>query len=305
LGVFVCGFVFRDVSPPERTRTEFLTWLHAITAVDNDFLLKDQGLAADECNKDFFKGGLWVIRGLYTAASGMLVESQRTDVISNNLANVDTPGYHRKTSNVRAFPDMLVARMHGQEKVNIGHMGTGAVVDGGEHSFRSGRLQSTGNPLDLALAGHGFFAVDAPGGTHYTKDGSFTRNQAGWLVTQAGQRVLGQNGPIHLGEGSVDVNADGDLFVDGRYVDSLLVVEFNDRSGLQRVGDNLYRAVAEAGDPMRYNGAVMQGAVEMSNVNVIREMVNMIEVHRSYEANQKVIQAHDETLGRAVNDIAG
>ena len=269
------------------------------------FVLKDPRSTAEGCNKGFFKGGLWVIRGLYTAASGMLVESQRTDVISNNLANVDTPGYHRKTSNVRAFPDMLLARVQGQQKTPIGQMGTGAVVDGGEHSFRSGRLQSTGNPLDLALVGHGFFAVDAPGGTHYTKDGSFTRNQAGWLVTQGGQRVLGQNGPIHLGEGAVDVNADGELFVDGRFVDNLLVVEFNDRSGLQRVGDNLCRALEEAGDSMRYNGPVSQGVVEISNVNVIREMVNMIEVHRSYEANQKVIQAHDETLGRAVNDIVG
>ncbi len=246
-----------------------------------------------------------MIRGMYTAASGMLVQAQRTDIISNNLANVDTVGYHRQAGHVRAFPDMLLSRMDGGGRSPVGSLGTGAVVDGGRHSFKPGRLHETGNDLDFALLDFGFFAVAHPEGTRYTQDGRFSLNESGWLVTQNGYRVLGERGPIHLEPGAMEVNSRGEIYVDGRFQDRFLVVEFNDRDGLRRLGENLYQAQPEAGDPFRFNTVVAQGVVESSNVNVIREMVNMIEVHRAYEANQKVIQAHDETLGKAVNEIVG
>lgn len=247
-----------------------------------------------------------MLRGIYTAASGMLVQAVQTDVISNNLANVDTPGYHRKSPHVRSFPEILLHREHQGQYTPVGALGTGAVVDGGRFSFQPGRIQATNNPLDAALPEHGFFVVDGGDGPRYTRDGRFSLSEMGWLVQQNGSRVLGEQGPIFIGrEGEVEIDSQGDVRVDGVLRDRLLLVEFNEREGLVRRGEGLYEATPEAGDPFRFRGVVLQGALEMPNVNVVKEMVHMIEVHRSYEANQKVVQAYDETLSKAVNEIAG
>ncbi|NLY11599.1 MAG: flagellar basal-body rod protein FlgF [Firmicutes bacterium] len=246
-----------------------------------------------------------MLRGLYTATSGMLVQEIRSELVSNNLANVETVGYHRQTAQIKAFPEMLLSRIHNQDKTKIGTLGTGAVVERSGSSFQQGRLHTTSNPLDVALMGAGFFVVAGPTGNRYTRDGGFTLSQAGWLVNQNGQRVLGESGPIFIGQGEVTIDSLGNVHVDGEFRDRLLIVEFPNRAGLIRQGSSQYEATPEAGAPFRYNTTVVQGALEYSNVNIINEMVNMITIQRSYEANQKVIQAYDETLGKAVNEIAG
>lgn len=255
------------------------------------------------CKAKGFLGGVSLVRGIYTATSGMLVQALNSDVISNNLANVDTAGYQRQTNQVMAFPDMLVARQHKNDNAIIGRMGTGAIVADSAISFAPGRIQRTGNALDVALIGPGFFAIDTPDGTRYTRDGRFTLNSSGWLVTLDGNRVRGQNGPILVGEGEISIDSEGVIRENGEIVDRLLVVEFNDRDGLQKQGANLYQATEQAGLPIRYPGVVAQGSLEMANLNVIREMVNLIEVQRSYEANSKVVQAYDGILDKAVNEL--
>lgn len=245
-----------------------------------------------------------MLRGLYTAASGMLVQTAKMDMLSNNLANVETAGFQRQAPHVYSFPDMLISRVHNGTSVPIGRLGTGAVVYGDRSSFLPGAIKSTGNPLDVALVGPGFFAVETPDGPRYTRDGRFTVNPSGWLVTLDGHRVRGERGPILVNGTDVVIDDTGQVVVDGSVVDKLLIVEFNDRDGLLRRGANLYEATEAAGLPFRYRDTqVVQGAVEMSNVNVIREMVNLISVQRAYEANAKVVQAYDETLGKAVNEI--
>ncbi len=246
-----------------------------------------------------------MIRGIYTATSGMLVQGVNTDVIANNLANIDTVGYHRQTAHVRSFPEMLLQREYKDERQPIGRLGTGAVVDGSHSSFLPGRIHSTGNSLDFALIGPGFFSVDTPEGPRYTRDGQFTLNGTGWLVTADGHRVRGENGPIFVGNDDITIRADGFVMIDGEIQDRLLLVEFPDRGGLLKQGANLYEATEATGPIFRFNATIKQGALEMANVNVIREMVNLIEVQRSYEANQKLVQAYDDTLGKAVNEIAG
>ena len=245
-----------------------------------------------------------MLRGIYTAASGMLAQGIRTDVLANNLANVDTSGYRRQTAQVQAFPEQLLMR---QEKMNftpIGRLGTGTLVVEKHNSFMQGRIHTTGNPLDVALDGPGFFVIDTPGQRSYTRDGSFTVNMGGWLVTQDGFRVLGQNGPIYIGEASsVVINSEGTVIVDGVERDKLLIVEFADRRGLVNQGGNRYHATPAAGQPFRWRASVVQGALVMANVNTVKEMVNLFVVQRAYEANQKVIQAFDETLGKLINEV--
>jgi len=234
----------------------------------------------------------------------MLVQTARMDMLSNNLANVNTAGFQRQAPHVYSFPEMLISRVHNSTSVPIGRLGTGAVASGDRSSFAPGAINTTGNPLDVALVGYGFFAVETPDGPRYTRDGRFTTNASGWLVTLDGHRVRGEKGPILVNGSSVVIDDAGQVYVDGRFVDKLLIVEFNNRDGLVRRGANLYEATEEAGLPFRYRDTqVVQGALEMSNVNVIREMVNLISVQRAYEANAKVIQAYDETLGKAVNEI--
>jgi len=244
-----------------------------------------------------------LLRGIYTAASGMLAQALRTDVLANNLANVDTPGYRRQTTQVEAFPTQFLMREEQRRYTPIGTLGTGSLVTSVHNSFLPGRIHTTGNPLDVALAGHGFFVIDTPGQRSYTRDGSFTINAGGWLVTQDGFRVLGENGPIYIGEGKVFIDSEGVISVDGVVRDKLLIVEFTDRTGLANQGGNRYIATAAAGLPFRYRSTVIQGSLEMANVNTVREMVNLIEVQRAYEANQRVIQAFDETLGKLINEV--
>lgn len=244
-----------------------------------------------------------MLRGIYTAASGMIAQGLRTDVLANNLANVDTTGYRRQTSQVEAFPEMLLMRLEKANYTPVGKLGTGTIVSGTYSSFMPGRIQHTGNPLDVALDGPGFFVIDTPGQRSYTRDGSFTVNAAGWLVTKDGFRVLGESGPIYIGDGAVTIDSEGTVMVNGVRRDKLLIVEFPDHRGLVVKGANRYQATAVAGLPFRYRAQVVQGSLELANVNVIQEMVNLIEVQRAYESSQKVIQAYDETIGKLINDI--
>lgn len=249
------------------------------------------------------RGVMDILRGLYTAASGMLVEMMRMDVASNNLANVDTAGFQRQTAHVYALPEKPVFRDYPSPQRRLGVLGTGAFAQGSTTSFAPGALKTTGNPLDLALVGHGFFTVQTPEGARYTRDGRFTVNSSGLLATVDGHLVQGEQGLVYVGQGKLFFGEQGEIIVDGKITDKLLIVEFNDREGLLRRGSNLYEALPQAGQPFRYRAALAPGTLEMANVNVVREMVNMISIQRAYEANQKVVQAFDETLGKIVNEI--
>ena len=233
----------------------------------------------------------------------MLVESIRMDVASNNLANVDTAGFQKQTAHIYAFPEAPVTRVYQGQTRTIGALGTGAFVDGSRSSFSPGTLRTTENPLDVALVGPGFFSITTPEGPRYTRDGRFTVNPSGLLSTLDGHLVRGENGPIYIGEGEVLFNEAGEITVNGQRVDKLLIVEFNDREGLLRRGANLFEATPEAGDPFRYQATIAPRVIELANVNVVREMVNLINIQRAYEANQKAVQAFDETLGKVINDV--
>ncbi|WP_213974681.1 flagellar basal-body rod protein FlgF [Tepidanaerobacter acetatoxydans] len=253
-----------------------------------------------------------MIRGLYTGASGMLSEMSRTDVISNNLANVNTSGFKKDRAIFRAFPEMNIHRFDDPVTVGldrvidprpfIGMLGTGVVLDEINTDFSQGAIKTTSNPLDIALRGEGFFEVQTPEGIRYTRDGSFTIDRDGYIVTRDGYYVLGENGPMLLPqEGDVVISQQGEVTVSGQFVDRFEIVNFADQGQMVKQGNNLYNSQAPT---VPTDVEVIQGALEGSNTNTISEMVDLITAFRAYEASQKVIQTHDETLGRAVNDIA-
>lgn len=251
-----------------------------------------------------------MIRGLYTAATGMLVQELKQDNIANNLANINTPGYKKAEMSISAFPQMLMYRIDAIKGSKaglapIGSLHNGAMLDAQVISWTGGNLEETGNPFDLAINGEGFFTIETPQGLRFTKNGSFHLDGEGYLVTSHGDYVLGLNGPIFLDSNNFTVQEDGAVYVDGNYVDSLLVTGFADLTALQRTGYDLY-LVGENVEPRQLEGGqvgLMQNFLEKPNFNIVNEMVNMIAVMRTYEANQKAVQAHNELLDKSVNEI--
>jgi flagellar basal-body rod protein FlgF len=278
-----------------------------------------------------------MVRGIYTGASGMIAEMRRIDVISNNLANVDTPSYKKDISIMKAFPEMLIRRIN-DDGVRvlpigsydlmpvIGKMGTGVEVNEVYTRHIQGAFKQTENEFDLALEGEGFFCVETEEGERYTRNGSFLIDRDGFLVTKDGYRILGENGPIQIKKNNFIVDEDGNIFENREFmedplrlvsmeenewnetvlVDRLKIVNFPKLRYVKKIGESLYRETEYSERPFIVENErpkVRQGFLEASNVNPVTEMVNLIEVHRTYEANQRMIQSHDTMLAKAVNEV--
>ena len=249
-----------------------------------------------------------MLRSLYTAGTAMLTQSRHMDVIANNLTNVETGGYRSDTLVSRSFRDMLISRLSDPNvlrSTTVGPHNTGIHIDRIYTSFTQGTLETTDLPTDVALIGDGFFVINTPDGERYTRAGNFAIDAAGDLVTPLGQYVMGLDGRIRVGTGAFAVSPEGVISVDGLVAGRLRVVTFPDNGTLRKDKDTLfYNADPAANPPANMIPAVRQGMVEGSNVDTAREMVGMITVYRSYEVNQRILRMIDDSLGRAVNDIA-
>lgn len=254
-----------------------------------------------------------MIRSLYTSGWGMLARTKEMDVISNNLANVNTTGFKTDKAIMESFPDMLTRRIndpHGQNpRGEIGNMQLGSDVSQIHTHYKQGQLLTTENRFDFGIdkADAAFFTIGVINENgdldeYYSRDGSFTRNINNELITKSGDLVMGENGPIILDGENFVVSENGTITLDGEVIDRLKMAQFEDTSILRKLGNNLITALNTEGI-QEFTGEVRQGHLEQSNVNTIREMVDMISVMRSYEANQKVVSAVDETLGKAVNEV--
>lgn len=241
-----------------------------------------------------------MVRGLYTSASGMLVEMTRQDVISNNLANVNTTGFKRDITAFESFQNRLTYLTESGSRNPIGGLGLGVGVSEVGFNLEIGTFMDTGNKTDLAIGGDGFFVLQTPQGQMYTRNGHFSVNEAGQLVSQEGYVVQGVGGAITPGTEDFTVNQQGQVIVNGAVVGQLQMFFPTNPAALQKVGDNLFiGGGANAGGVTR----IIQGKLEGSNVNPAREMIQMITAMRAYEANQRTIKAQDDILGKAVNEV--
>jgi flagellar basal-body rod protein FlgG len=222
-------------------------------------------------------------RGLYIAASGMLAEQIRQDQIANDLANASTPGYKGDRTAQRTFNDLLLSNaVSGQA---VGPQSTAVQVDTIETDFSPRPARDTGEPLDFAIVGEGFFAVQTGDGVRYTRNGQFSLSPEGVLTTAQGDAVLDRAGrPVRAAAGGK---------VDPR---RLGVVALTDPA---KQGDSLVTGTPAGAA----NGAVRAGALESSGADPARSMVDMISSMRAFEAGQKVIAAIDETLQKAANQV--
>lgn len=261
-------------------------------------------------------------RGLYTAGIGMMTQMNRTSVIANNLANAATSGFKRDRVIDEEFGPMLIRRINDGDPNGditrikqfhvgdtippvVGNLGLGAKTAEIVTDLSQGSMQDTGNQLDLAIAGNGFFAVATPQGVRYTRDGSFIRAANGDITNHRGERVLNRQGrAINIPEEAVRiaVGRDGTVFADGEELGALQLVEFDDPRAAVKEGDNHY--VARPGArPQPATGSVEQGVLEMSNANVINEMVELIDNYRIYEANSRAVTTQDTMLDHSVNQV--
>jgi flagellar basal-body rod protein FlgG len=253
---------------------------------------------------------------LYIAATGMHMQQKGVDTISNNLANVNTPGF--KKGRV-SFEDLVYRDLTGAAaSVDSGNaqrlwQGSGVGISSIVKSFIAGVLKQTNAPMDIAIQGEGFLeVVGIDGAPAFSRGGALTVDKDGFLATAGGQALKPS---IHIGSDARDITikADGRVFVQGRdqaeasEVGRIELVRFNDMSGLTGLGGNLYKSSERSGDPIYARagedgaGTLAQGFIEGSNVNLVEEMVDLMVAQRAYETSVKVIQASDEMLAMSNN----
>lgn len=253
-----------------------------------------------------------MMRSLWTSASGMNVQQTNLDAISNNLANVNTTGFKK----VRAeFQDLLYQTLsapgsdtsNNTETPSGIQVGLGSKLVATNRIFSQGSLKNTGNPLDMAISGNGFFQVTLPDGTTgYTRDGSFNIDQNGQVVTSQGYALDPQ---VNIPQGTlgISVGKDGTVSVDigegePQVAGNLQLVNFINPSGLKALGGNVYQATNASGDPVVGNpgdlgfGSIESNFLEGSNVNVAEEMINMIIGQRAFEATSRSVRTADQVL---------
>lgn len=223
--------------------------------------------------------------------SGLIRE---LDTIANNIANASTGGFRRESV---IFDDYMKQLEAGGESLSV------ATANRHFIDFSAGEIKVSGNPLDFAIDGDGFFLVETPNGPRLTRAGSFTLNSNGEIVTGTGQRVLDESGGALLippEAAKISVAADGSITADGQAVGRIGVVRAGSET-LVREGDNMFRA--EEGYTPSTAAKVRQGAIETSNVNPITEIAHLIEVQRAYEMGQKFLESDDQRIERAVREL--
>jgi flagellar basal-body rod protein FlgG len=280
-----------------------------------------------------------MLRGLYTSASGMNVMQSKLDIISNNIANVDLTGYKRDVIIMKSFPNIQIRRefddgllsfpLGSYDKMPfVGKLGTGVELNESYTVFEQGNLKETNNEFDFALDGKGFICVETEKGERYTRNGSFTIDKDGYLVTKDGFKVLTEDGGyIKIKKNNFIIDKEGNIYQNNEYagdpnrlvqieenewrdtelIGRLKIVRFPRERELRREGNSFYYEDQFTGKPYIATGnerpQVIQGFIEGANVNPVSEMVQMIEVQRAYEANQKAIQSHEQLLGRVINEV--
>ncbi len=240
-----------------------------------------------------------MVKGLYTACEGMKATMRKQEVISNNLANVNTTGFKKSELFARTYLS------HVNNDLNQPFLNDEHTIDEVTVDFSPGPMVATGNPLDVAIEGESFFTVIGPDKSlKYTRSGAFTIDGNGQLSTLHGEKVLGETGrPIDINGKNVNINENGEVMLEGRVMDRLKMAQFKEPNFLLKKGYNLYEKGEKTEEIEPGFTKIHQGHLEGSNVNPIESMVKMISGMRNYEADEKSMQSEDETLNKAVNEV--
>ena len=236
-----------------------------------------------------------MLNGLFSNFSGKFVNSRRLEIISNNIANVSTPGFKVSRPVFNAFTGE-------DESGNEMLQNTFVSMYDSYLNFAAAPLLETGSNLDFAIEGEGFFVVSTKDGPMYTRNGKFTINKDKQLVTADGDPVLGKSGEITIDGKEINVENDGSIYVDNTFVDAIKIVDFDDKKYIRNYGKNLFINTKEgSSEIIPENSTIRQGYYEASNVDVMREMIEMIHTVRAYEAYTKIGESLDNVLGQLID----
>ncbi len=251
---------------------------------------------------------------MYSALFGALSNEHRMNSIANNLANVNTTGYKR---DMLSFKDTFAMYAHDEIMEPMVNLRSKKLFPEPQHlsrtriaqaqtDFDQGSVKVTGDPFDVAISGKGFFKVRSPQGDFYTRNGHFRMTGEGMLITEQGYPVLGNGGEITLPDGvkNFTIAENGDIYGDGQAMGSIDLVEVSDPLGLEKLGSNMYRPrVGTQVEEVESTSYMIQGFLEVSNVNPVYEMVNMIEAQRQFEAYAKVMQTTEAIDKETINKV--
>jgi len=285
-----------------------------------------------------------MLRGIYTSATGMIMNQYKMDVIANNLANVDKTAFKGEDAIFKSFPEMLIRRTRddglGWVPIGsfdlapvVGKLGTGVELNEIFTRFETGPVKKTDNPFDLMIDDRSnstpsFFVVLTDRGEKLTRSGSFILDKDGYLVTPDGFPLMGEKGPIKVSRWNWVVKENGEIWINKKYgndpnvgtnetqnqweepilLDRIKIRTVEFPRELKKEGNSFYAITPESGPMLELKEdkfpLILQGYLEASNVNIVREMTKMIEVQREYEANQKSVTTHDSLLGKLINEVA-
>ncbi len=285
-----------------------------------------------------------MLRGIYTSATGMIMNQYKMDVIANNLANVDKTAFKGEDAIFKSFPEMLIQRTRddglGWVPIGsfdlapvVGKLGTGVELNEIFTRFEIGPVKKTDNPFDLMIDDRNnstpsFFVVLTDRGEKLTRSGSFILDKDGYLVTPDGFPLMGEKGPIKVSRWNWVVKENGEIWINKKYgndpnvgtnetqnqweepvlLDRIKIRTVEFPRELKKEGNSFYAITPESGPMLELKEdrfpLILQGYLEASNVNIVREMTKMIEVQREYEANQKSVTTHDSLLGKLINEVA-
>ncbi|MFC3886445.1 flagellar hook-basal body protein [Bacillus songklensis] len=274
-----------------------------------------------------------MFKGFYTATTGMLSQQRKSDMLTNNMANANTPGFKADQASLRAFPEMLLQQLQsngvpGKDKSQwtgkkeVGLLNTGVYVQEVTPNFAQGDVRETGRRTDVALInrivpvneegvkGTFFFTVrDENNSIRYTRNGNFTLDGQGFLTTNEGLYVMDRNNqPIQLQGTDFQINSQGTVMENGQSVAQLNIAMTENANSMMKEGNGLYRTDNELPLPSAFGNPavsfdIQQGSLERSNVDVTQTMTELLSAYRAFEANQKIVQAYDRSMEKAANEI--
>ncbi len=241
-----------------------------------------------------------MFQGYYDLASNMITQNRNLNVISNNMANVSTPGYKTDRLIESTFREEMIYRYDKEGKTAVGTVSRMDVADERVTDYSEGGLRETGNALNVGLTGNGFFAVQTNNGIVYTRNGSFNLDDQGYLTLPGIGRVMGTNGPIQLSTDDIGIDRQGNITsADGfQYFGTLQIVDFADYGQLTKITGGVFRANAQP--QAAQNVEVTQKYVEGSNVSLAEEMTRMMSSQRSLQSAAQVFKIYDQLIGKAV-----
>lgn len=248
-----------------------------------------------------------MFQGFYNATSGMLTQNRNLNVISNNMGNVSTPGFKSDKYMASTFREVLISRIGNKDKSNPSPLGNMAMIRASDTTvtdFTNVSYAPTRSALDFAISGNGFFSIQSPNGVVYTRNGSFTLDDQGYLTLPTIGRVLGENGPIYLGTDKIRVDSTGTIYSeDGntRY-GTLQLTDFQDYdTQLVKTTGNVF--VAPNGGGFQADAKVVGGALESSNVDAVSEMVQMMSSQRALQSSAQVLKMYDGVMSKLVSQL--